>query len=281
MPGEQMGAICRLQDENDSSKELVINVEYNQLDSLLKSKWNPEGDVKNELGYSHFPGNTNTLVFKIPEYCDNLDKTGGVIPEFVNPKYANTEKTIFKSPTRLECMMQDYPKLLSSAGEVGYTMYETWYCFSPAKANLTASATNFAKGMPTYGAAEAEYNFYKWTNTMLKAAGVQLTEETTRTDYAGCQYAFGPKILMDPMFAITFKEIKCKFAGNNKISKDSTLILKDANLFFENLDVQQGSLICKNQMKIPGAEIIFDTNVTEADPEIYRIRGFKPKTQNQ
>jgi hypothetical protein len=34
-------------------------------------------------------------------------------------------------------------------------------------------------------------------------------------------------------------------------------------------------------MKIPGAEIIFDTNVTEADPEIYRIRGFKPKTQNQ
>ena len=99
-------------------------------------------------------------MFKIPEYCDNLDKTGGVIPEFVNPKYANAEKTVFKSPTLLECMMQDYPKLLSSAGEVGYTMYEAWYCFSPAKANLSASATNFAKGMPTYGAAEAEHNFY-------------------------------------------------------------------------------------------------------------------------
>ena len=47
-PGEQMGAICRLIDESDSSKELVINVEYNQLDSLLKEKWNPEGDVPND-----------------------------------------------------------------------------------------------------------------------------------------------------------------------------------------------------------------------------------------
>lgn len=112
MPGEQMGAICRLIDETDPSKEVVINVEYNQLDSLLKAKWNKDGDTKNQDGYSHFPGNTNTLVFKIPEYCDNLDKTGGVIPEFVNPKYANADKTIFKSPTRLECMMQDYPKLL-------------------------------------------------------------------------------------------------------------------------------------------------------------------------
>ena len=59
----------------------------------------------NEFGYSHFPGNTNTLVFKIPQYYENLVKTGGVIPEFVNPKYANAAKTEFKSATRLECMM--------------------------------------------------------------------------------------------------------------------------------------------------------------------------------
>ena len=90
-----MGAICILVDETDSSKEIVINVEYNQLDSLLKEKWNPLGDVKNDIGYSHFPGNTNTLVFKIPEYYENLKKTGGVIPEFVNPKYKDDTKTTF------------------------------------------------------------------------------------------------------------------------------------------------------------------------------------------
>lgn len=66
MPGEAMGAICRLVNQADASDELVINVEYNQLDSLLRSKWNKDGDVPNETGYSQFPGNTNTLVFRIP-----------------------------------------------------------------------------------------------------------------------------------------------------------------------------------------------------------------------
>lgn len=241
-----MGAICRLIDETDSSKEIVINVEYNQLDALLKAKWNAAGDIKNDIGYSYFPGNTNTLVFKIPEYVANLEKTGGVIPEFVNPKYANSEKTVFKSPTRLECMMQDYPKLLSSTGEVGFTMYETWYCFSPAKSNLEAAAANFAKGVPTYGAAEAEYNFYNWTNKMLSIAGVDLTTSSDAVDYEGCAWAFGPKILLDPMFALTYKEIQCKFAGSNKISEKASLLLKDSNLFFENLDLQGGCLSCRN-----------------------------------
>jgi UDP-sugar pyrophosphorylase len=40
-PGEAMGAICRLINEQDPNDELVINVEYNQLDSLLRQKWNP------------------------------------------------------------------------------------------------------------------------------------------------------------------------------------------------------------------------------------------------
>jgi len=207
MPGEKMGAICRLVDETDSSKEIVINVEYNQLDSLLKEKWNKDGDVKNDIGYSHFPGNTNTLVFKIPEYYDNLTKTGGVIPEFVNPKYANAEKTVFKSATRLECMMQDYPKLLSSTGEVGFTMYDAWYCFSPAKNNINDAAACVKQGIPSYGAAEAEYNFYNWTNKVLSIAGVTIEEQKEKEDFNGMQFAFGPKILMDPRFGITFKEI--------------------------------------------------------------------------
>jgi hypothetical protein len=29
MPGESMGSICRLVDEKDPTKEIVINVEYN------------------------------------------------------------------------------------------------------------------------------------------------------------------------------------------------------------------------------------------------------------
>lgn len=71
-PGEAMGAICRLVKEDNSGEEIVINVEYNQLDALLKAKWNPAGDVANDQGFSSFPGNTNTLVFKIPDYMQSL-----------------------------------------------------------------------------------------------------------------------------------------------------------------------------------------------------------------
>ena len=40
--------------------------------------------------------------------------TAGAVPEFVNPKYADSSRTAFKSPTRLECMMQDLPWLLDA-----------------------------------------------------------------------------------------------------------------------------------------------------------------------
>ena len=38
-------------------------------------------------GYSPFPGNINQLVIKLDSYVVQLGKTGGIISEFVNPKY--------------------------------------------------------------------------------------------------------------------------------------------------------------------------------------------------
>lgn len=43
---------------------------------------------------------------KLSSYVPQLAATGGVISEFVNPKYQDARKTAFKSSTRLECMMQ-------------------------------------------------------------------------------------------------------------------------------------------------------------------------------
>lgn len=80
-------------------------------------------------------------------------------------------------------------------------------------------------------------------------AGVDLETERQKTDYNGQVFAFGPKILMDPMFAITFKEIKCKFHGPNKISKGSSMILSDSNLFFEHLNLGNETLVCQGGQK--------------------------------
>lgn len=61
----------------------------------------------------------------------------GVVIEFVNPKYKDETRTEFKKPTRLECMMQDIPKLfqkeMGSAAKIGFTMFDRWFTFSPAK----------------------------------------------------------------------------------------------------------------------------------------------------
>ena len=40
----------------------MINVEYNQLDPLLRATGNPDGDVNCETGYSPFPGNINQVI---------------------------------------------------------------------------------------------------------------------------------------------------------------------------------------------------------------------------
>lgn len=54
---------------NNPRSSLIINVEYNQLDPILRATVSPEGDVNDpETGLSPFPGNTNNLVFMLEPY---------------------------------------------------------------------------------------------------------------------------------------------------------------------------------------------------------------------
>ncbi|KAI7754514.1 hypothetical protein M8C21_023896 [Ambrosia artemisiifolia] len=117
---EAIGGITKL--THTDGREMVINVEYNQLDPLLRATGHPDGDANCETGYSPYPGNINQLILELGPYIDELSKTGGAIKEFVNPKYKDSTKTEFKSSTRLECMMQDYPKTLSPSARVGFTV---------------------------------------------------------------------------------------------------------------------------------------------------------------
>ena len=61
-PGEAAGAICKL--ISDSAPPLVINVEYNQLDALLRENGGG-GDTADGSGYSPYPGNINILIFEV------------------------------------------------------------------------------------------------------------------------------------------------------------------------------------------------------------------------
>jgi len=125
-------------------KSLVINVEYNQLGPLLSSQGDCKGDVPDpNTGYSPYPGNANNLVIELEAYAKTLNgEDQGVVVEFVNPKYKDEKlRTEFKKPTRLECMMQDIPKLfqkeMGSEANIGFTMFDRWFTFSPAKVRPT------------------------------------------------------------------------------------------------------------------------------------------------
>jgi UDP-sugar pyrophosphorylase len=107
----------------------------------------------------------NQLVFGLEDYCEALEATLGLVPEFVNPKYADAERKKFKKPTRLECMMQDFPRYFE-ASKVGFTTITgTGFAekqgnddldrpisfYSPVKNNLIDAAAKLRKGQ-VYGA---------------------------------------------------------------------------------------------------------------------------------
>ena len=157
VPGEAVGALSKLVREEQT---LTLNVEYNQLDPLLRATVSPEGDVPNAQGFSMFPGNINILLIKAASYVQILERTHGIIAEFVNPKYADASKTTFKKPTRLETMMQDLPKLFGPAESVGVTIFDRCWSFSANKNNTTDAAAKAAAGSPPESGSTAEADFY-------------------------------------------------------------------------------------------------------------------------
>ncbi len=124
----------------------MINVEYNQLGPLLSSQGDRGGDVPDpKTGYSPYPGNANIIVVELGSYARTLGgEDAGVVDEFVNPKYKDgPDRSEFKKPTRLECMMQDLPKLfrkeMGGEARIGFTVFERWFTFSPAKVSASCA----------------------------------------------------------------------------------------------------------------------------------------------
>lgn len=227
-PKQAIGAITRLKHAKDD-KVLVVNVEYNQLDPLLRASVSPEGDVADAAskdGHSPYPGNINQLIFALAPYVATLEKTHGVMGEFVNPKYADAARTVFKKPTRLECMMQDYPKVLAKTAKVGFTSLPAWYSFSPVKNNAADAAKAAQGGTPPGSASSGEADQYYVFAEQLRLLGCQVAKAPV-AEYAGIPVSLGPRIVLDPSWALTYSALKAKVPSPDKvsISAASTLVV--------------------------------------------------------
>ena len=74
---QAIGGIARLVHQS-SGEEMTINVEYNQLDPLLRSDGTGQGDENDpSTGCSPYPGNINQLLFSLAPYVATLQRTAG------------------------------------------------------------------------------------------------------------------------------------------------------------------------------------------------------------
>ncbi|MEE9369223.1 MAG: UTP--glucose-1-phosphate uridylyltransferase [Pontiella sp.] len=285
VPGEAVGALAKLV---GNGKELTLNVEYNQLDPLLRATISPEGDIADERGFSMFPGNCNTLLIRTASYVKILEASQGIIAEFVNPKYADETKTSFKKPTRLETMMQDLPKLFGESEKVGVTVFSRMWSFSPNKNNVTDAAAKIASGGPADASATAESDFYASGRARLKVAGMKI-EEAGEERILGVPFGLGPKVILRPSFAMSLAEGREKVFGGS-ISGESTLIIEGADITLDHVELSgRSALIVKAcegaKVTVKGAfenkgfelvKLTDDERSADSDvPEYLKIRGYK------
>lgn len=286
VPGEAVGGIARL--DRTGAPALTVNVEYNQLDPLLRATVNPEGDVANAQGYSSFPGNINVLVIRMAPYLSVLERSQGIIAEFINPKFADASRSSFKKPARLETMMQDLPKLFTGGEKVGVTVFQREWCFSACKNNLADAAAKAAAGAPPESASTAENDFYRAGRMRLAAAGMEVVDGAG-VSFRGIPFVSGPRVLLRPGFALTLDEGRRRIRGG-RIEGDSTLLL-DGDIVLEDVRVLAGGTLAViagpgvrltvRGLVVSGGPSFEMVPLTDAEmgspevPEYLRIRGYR------
>ena len=280
---EKIGALCKLIDKD--GKTSLANIEYNQLDSLFKEKYNGKGDIPNKEGFCDFPGNLNVLVFKLGPYLNIIEESKGLVPEFVNPKYVDDTRSKFKAPTRLETLMQDVPKLIKNNGTEGYTYFNRWFCFSACKNNLHDACERLKKGESAECAFSVEREIFLYNEKIMKEVIGKLeiinNEPPNELIIGDCKVTFGPKIIIYPSFAATVTELRDKLKHmkkNIKMTNNSTLILKNDVMIDEGIDLDgylivdkdlKDYVICKNKNNV-----IYRLLKEDEGKNYERIRGY-------
>lgn len=289
VPGEAVGGLARLV---NGDRHLTLNVEYNQLDPLLKSTISPEGDVAGENGFSLFPGNINVLVIRNEPYVRILNETRGIIAEFVNPKYEDARRNRFKKPTRLETLMQDLPKLFTGTQRVGVSVFDRSWCFSPNKNRPEDAAAKHAAGGPPESAATAESDFYAAGRLRLARAGMDIPPGPERL-IRGVPFQDSPRVLLRPGFAMTLAEVRQKVTGG-KMEGSAALVIDGAGVHLHDVRIADGKALVIHahphaEVTVQGTlssgggfvlEELSDAELADpAVPAVLKMRGFRLRNE--
>lgn len=163
------------------------------------------------------------------------------MPEFVNPKYTDATKTKFKKPTRLETMMQDYPRLLTPNQKSGFTAFTGMRVFSPVKNSVEGALGKVKGGLPAHSAATGEDDMYAAQGERLIKAGVKLSAPAASDarNWGGISVEGWPRISFPPALAPDAESLAAVFPSPSdvSISARSTLHVQGSGLVVESLDL--------------------------------------------
>eukprot|EP01065_Artemidia_motanka_P006675 TRINITY_DN13271_c0_g1_i1.p1 TRINITY_DN13271_c0_g1~~TRINITY_DN13271_c0_g1_i1.p1 ORF type:complete len:616 (+),score=230.69 TRINITY_DN13271_c0_g1_i1:51-1850(+) len=287
-PGEAVGAMCRLEDPSGEKPTITMNVEYNQLSPLLQATTG-KGDEPQPDGLSQFPGNVNTLVLSLKPYAELLRQSGGKVPEFVNPKYTDASRTAFKSPTRLECMMQDIAKGFPAGSKLGFTCFER-HLYSPVKNATPDGAAKQKLGQLASCAAAGEADWYSDGAAILQQAGATVEPPSDAPVYRGVQWTAGARIVLHPSFSPTVTAARAKIGPGVSVSNRSTLVVEGCGVRLINLKLD-GALVIKAhddaEVIVDGLEVnnrgwsLVEVPDDDSVPPAIRIRGYKTSRDDQ
>ena len=199
--------------------------------------------------------------------------------EFVNPKYADKHKKKFKKPARLECMMQDYPKVLPASEKVGFTSVAAWCSFSPCK-NATADAVGKT---PPACALSAEADQYFMGAEMLRWAGCAVASPSKPETWDKiASTTLSPAVVLAPSWAQSLGELRAKLPKPQfvRVSATSTLVLS-GDVVVRSLALDGGLVVDA----APGAAVVISECVVTNSGfrrvkcpagahEAVKIRGF-------
>ncbi|KAH8059256.1 hypothetical protein JL721_9352 [Aureococcus anophagefferens] len=227
-PGEAIGAICRLDrpaTATEDARALTLNVEYNQLAPLSRPSARPTTRRRPAPRASgqHQPALDQARRRRRLRRCYNGP---AAVPEFVNPKYADDTKTAFKKPTRLECMMQDYPKLLSSNAKVGFTVLERAAVreYSPVKNATADGAAKVRAGLAGACPATGEADLYAFNCDLLSVGGMDVAPAERRT-FLDVPVDLRPRVCLSPFFGLTEDDFERCVRGGS-LGKGASLVVE-------------------------------------------------------
>ncbi|KAJ0396775.1 hypothetical protein ATCC90586_008015 [Pythium insidiosum] len=252
------GALVQFTSPQDPGHSMLCNIEYHELDHFLRTAMAsilPDGDVNDpHTGFSLFPGNINHFVADLRTYVDALERSGGRTPEIFNPKLAAAplapSYSMFKSPARLECMMQDFPRLLAgketAASSVGMLLFPASLVYSPCKNDTLSAASKATQDIPPQCASSAEHDLFALNIAKLRALGVSVAPASAGITGAQLRWldipvacAQGPHVVFCGGFGFSNTALRSKFPKPSavKISPRSTLIVHGQDITIHALEL--------------------------------------------